>query len=279
MVPAPLRLLAVGVVFAIAFAFSTAAFAQAQKDVPYLADQLKNGADFRVRTQAALALGASDDVAAVRPLCQALDDPNDAIRSAGAAGLARLGRPDGLKCLRKQANKEESPSVRSVVERSINVLEGGAGGTGTARLRPPGPNDRFYVAIGPVADKTGRGDKTVAALVTAAMQDKLLSLKGYVVAPPGESAAATRNVLKKWKLKAFFLQTRVEPPASAGGDLTIQVRMTMWTYPGKALQGEFSPKLTMSGVSAGDRASEDNLIRMAIARAIDSFTQVAASAN
>jgi hypothetical protein len=278
MVTAPFRLLAVGVVFAVALVFSTAAFAQAQRDVPYLADQLKNGADFRVRTQAALALGASDDVGAVRPLCEALDDPNDAIRSAGAAGLARLGRPDGLKCLRRHASQEQSPSVRSVLERSIRALEGGAGGT-VAKLRPPGPGDHFYVAIGPVTDKTSRGDKSVMSLVTTAMQEKLLSLQGYVVAPQGEAAAAARNIRKKWKLKAFLLQARVEPPASAGGDLTVQVRVTMWTYPEKALQGEFNPKLTMSGVSVGDRASEDNLIRMAIARAIDSFAQVAASTN
>ncbi len=104
-------------------------------------------------------------------------------------------------------------------------------------------------------------------------------MRGYVVAPQGESAGAARSVLKKWKLKAFFLQARVEAPSSGGGDLTIQLRMTMWTYPGKALQGEFSPKLTMSGVSPGDRASEDNLIRMAVDRAIASFAQVAASTN
>jgi hypothetical protein len=192
-------------------------------------------------------------------------------------GLARLGRPEGLRCLRGRASNEDSASVRSVLERSIKALEGG--GPGLLKLRAPGPNDKFYVAIGPVTDKMGRGDKSVTTLVTNALQEKLLSMQGYAVAPQGESAAAAKNILKKWKLKAFFLQTRVEPPSAAGNDLTIQVRMTMWTYPGKNLQGEFSPRLTMSGVSAGDRASEDNLIRMAIDRAIASFAQVAASTN
>jgi hypothetical protein len=277
MVVAPLRIFAVGAVCAIAMLVSRMASAQPQKDVAYLADQLKNGTDFRVRTQAALALGASEDAAAVRPLCDALDDPNDAIRSAGAAGLGRLGKPDGLRCLRSHSSREQNPSVRSVLERSTKSLEGSAGGTG--KPRPPGPSDTFYVALGPVTDKTSRGDKSIATLATAAMQEKLLSMQGYAVAPQGESAAAARTVLKKRKLKAFYLQARVEPPTSAGGDLVIQVRMTMWTYPGKALQGEFSPRLTMSGVSVGDRTSEDNLIRMAIDRAIESFAQVAASAN
>jgi hypothetical protein len=35
----------------------------------------------------------------------------------------------------------------------------------------------------------------------------------------------------------------------------------------------------MSGASAGDKESEDGLIKMAIERAIDSFAQVTASTN
>ena len=272
-----LRVFVLGVVWAVVMVLAPTASAQAQKDVAYLSDQLKNGSDFRVRTQAALALGASDDGAAARPLCEALDEPNDAIRSAAAAALGKLGRPDGLKCLRRRAGSEENPAVRSVMERSIKTLEGRSGAGEPGKPPPLGPNDTFYVALGPVTDKTQRGDKSVANLVTATMQEKLLALGGYAVAPQGESAAAARNVLKKRKLKAFFLQTRVESPSSTGEGLTVQVRVTMWTYPGKALQGEFSPKLTMSGASPGDRASEDSLIKMAVERAIESFAQVAAS--
>jgi len=247
----------------------------AQRDVPFVADQLRTATDFRVRTQAALALGASADPAAVAPLCEGLDDSNNTVRSAAAAALGRLGQPSGLGCLH-QHEGESNASVRSVIARAITTLKGGGGGS--TKPPPPGPDDTFYVAIGKVTDKTGRDDDSVSTLVAGAVQDKLLSLHGYAIAPRGETAPAARKVIKKNGLKGFLLLIRVEPP-SGSGDLTVQVRVTMWSYPNKSLQGEFSPRLTMSGASAGDVDSENQLIRMAVEKAIDNFATVAASTN
>jgi hypothetical protein len=261
-----LRLFVLAVVFT---ALPCRALAQ-QKNIGYLAEQLRTATDFRVRTQAALALGSSGTAEAVAPLCEGLDDTNETVRSAAAAALGKLAKPEGAACLAKHAN-ETSPSVRAVIERSLASLKG--------KPPPPGANDTFYVAIGPVADKSGRKDSKVPALVLAAMQQKLLSMRGYAVAPQGETAAAARKVIDKHKLTGFFLQTRVEPPKMNGSDLTVQIRVTLWTYPGKSLQGEFSPKLTMSGVSPGDTDSEDELIKMAVEKAVDNFALVAASSN
>jgi hypothetical protein len=255
------------------FLFAFVAPAHGQSKVAFLTDQLKNAPDFRVRTQAALALGASDDPAAVAPLCRALDDANDSVRSAAAAALGKLKRPTGLPCL-KDHDREANRSVRSVIERAAKMLEGSAW---PSKPPPPGPSDTFYVAIGPVTDKTGRVDKSVAQLVGATMQDKLLSLRGYAIAPQGEAGAAATRIIKQKGLKGFLLQARVEPPRSNGSDLIIQVRVTMWTYPGKALQGEFSPRVTMSGVSPGNQETENSLIKMAIDKAIESFAEASAS--
>ena len=261
---------------AVFFAVFFAAYsASAEGRVGFLIEQLKTASDFRLRTQAALALGASDDPSATSPLCEALDDTSDSVRSAAAAALGKLRSPAGLPCLRSHMS-DSNASVRSVIERSAKGLEGS---TWPSKPPPPGPNDTFYVAIGAVTDKTGRSDKTVEQLVGSTMQDKLLSIRGYAVAPQGENAASARRVIKQKSLRGYLLQTRVEPPRSSENGLTIQVRVTMWTYPAKALQGEFSPKLTMSGASAGDKESEDGLIKMAIERAIDSFAQVTASTN
>jgi HEAT repeats len=248
--------------------------ASAQRDVGYLSEQLRGAQDFRVRTQAALALGASADPGAVSPLCEGLDDSNNTVRSAAAAALGRLGQSGGLVCL-KQHESESNASVRSVIDRAITALKGG--GT-PSKPPPPGPDDTFYVAIGKVTDKTGRDDDSVSGLVTSAIQEKLLSLQGYAIAPRGETAGVARKVIKKNGLKGFLLLVRVEPPAGSG-DLTVQVRITMWTYPAKALQGEFAPRLTMSGASAGDVDSENQLIKMAVEKAIDNFATVAASTN
>jgi hypothetical protein len=247
----------------------------AEGAVGVLIDQLKNGADFRIRTQAALALGASADPSVTAPLCEALDDTSETVRSAAAAALGKLKNPAGVPCLRNHMG-DTNAAVRFVIERSLNELQGPVW---PAPPPPPGPNDAFYVIIGPVTDRTGRDDKTVLPLVGATMQDKLLSVHGYAVAPQGESGAATMRVIKQKNLRCYLLLTRVEPPRPSGNNLTIQVRVTMSTYPGKALQSEFTPTLTMSGASAGDKESEDTLIRMAIEKAIESFVRVTSAIN
>jgi hypothetical protein len=214
---------------------------------------------------------------AVQPLCQALEDANDSVRSASAAALGKLKNPGGLPCLKNHLDDEANASVRSVMERSSQLLQGGAGSSN--KLRPPGPTDAYYVAIGPVTDKTGRSDKSVGEIVSASMQGKLLSLTGFAVAPNGETPTVAKKVLGRYSLKGFLLQARVESPKTNGGGLTVEVRVTLWTYPGRALQGEFSPKLTMSGASPGDRDAEDNLIKMAVERAVESFAKVATASN
>jgi hypothetical protein len=248
--------------------------APAAADVDYLVDQLANASDFRVRTQAALALGASDDKGAIEPLCSALDDTNDSVRSAAAAALGRLKNPKGLPCLKSHLG-ESSASVLSVITRSAKLLQGGAK-SGKPPL--PGPNDTVYVAIGPVSDKTGRGDKSVADAVRAIMQDKLLSFQGYAVAPAGESSGAAKKVIKKHgSLKGYMLRTRVEAPRAEGDELVVQIGITMWTYPGGDLKGSFSPKLRMQGAAPGDRESEDSLLKMAIESAVENFAKQATS--
>ncbi|MET0591545.1 MAG: HEAT repeat domain-containing protein [Polyangiaceae bacterium] len=268
----PLRALTVGLLSIVAWTPPSSA----EGRVSFFIDQLKNATDFRLRTQAALALGASEDPTAVSPLCGGLDDQSDTVRSASAAALGKLKNPAGLGCLKRHAN-DPSVSVRSVIDRSVQALESASGKPG--KPPPPGPNDSVYVAIGVVTDKTGRGDESVSELVAGALQNKLLATRGYAVAPQGETTASARKVMRQNSLHGYMLQARVEPPRASSGGLTILVRITMWSYPDKALQGEFAPKLTMPGASLGDRESEDSLIKMAVERAVDSFAQVVAASN
>src|SRR5579859_8034928 len=58
----------------------------------FLVQRLKAD-DFRVRTNAALALGATNDEAVVPPLCDALADASDVVRQAAAVALKRLNKP------------------------------------------------------------------------------------------------------------------------------------------------------------------------------------------
>lgn len=253
--------------------------AWAEQRVAYLIDQLKTSDDYRVRTQAALGLGASGDDTAVKPLCDALGDGNPSVKLAVAAALGKLGKPAGLPCLKAAQGRESAPSVKAQIERSMATLAqaspAGASG-GSSAPPPPSSDTRFYVAL-QVTNKTKRPAAEVEAIARAAMQDKLLAQKGYAVAPKAETSSQGGQIISAKKLKGFFLVASVEAPSYAGGDLKQSVRVTMWSYPTKALQGEFAPTLTQSGTPKGDTESENLLIKMCLESAIESFQKVAAS--
>jgi HEAT repeats len=250
----------------------------AQSRTSQLASQLKTNDDYRVRTQAALALGATADDAAVKPLCDGLDDSNVSVKVAAAAALGKLGKPAGVPCLKAAGAKESVPAVKSQIEKSIASLQsaGGSAPTGGPSPPPPGSDTKFYVAI-QVTNKTTRPAAEIEAIVRTAMQSKVLSKSGYAVAPKSETPAQGGQIVQNKKLKGFFLIATVEPPIYEGGNLTQVVRVTMWSYPGKSLQGEFAPKLTQSGTPKGDTQSENLLMKMCVENAVATFHKVAAS--
>lgn len=247
----------------------------ADQRTSYLAEQLKTNDDYRVRTQAALALGASADDAATKPLCDALADANTSVRVAAAAALGRLGKPAGLACLQRAEGRESIAAVKSQMQKSIATLSSGGGG-GPAAPPPPGADTKYYVAI-EITNKSGRPESEIEPLVRAAMQSKILAKAGYAVAPKGETLAQGKKILNGKKMKGFYLLATVEPAVYQGGNLTQVVRISMWTYPSKSLQGEFAPKLTQSGTPKKDVQSENILMKMCVENAIDTFHKIVAS--
>ncbi len=262
----------------LAVVMTIATYARAES-VDVLADRLRNASDFRVRVQAALALGTSSDAAAVSPLCDGLDDSNTAVRSAAAAALGRLGQKSGVACLKARLPNESNASVTSQIRRSIGQLEGGGGRSSASAAKAPDSNSKWYVALGTSKTRGGREAGETDGLVQETARTALMSNSGFAVAPPAETGAQAGAVISKFKLKGYYLQATVEEPKYEGSKLTIVVRVTMYSYPNKALQGEFAPKLTQSGTPSKDKESEDALIKMAVTRAIESFVKVVTVSN
>src|SRR5436190_1999448 len=101
------------------------AVAYADTRTSFFAQELRSNEDYRVRTQAALALGASGDDAAIKPLCDGLKDTNASVRTAAAAALGKLGKSGGTSCLKDASKKEREASVKSQIDKSIAQLSGG----------------------------------------------------------------------------------------------------------------------------------------------------------
>lgn len=236
-----------------ALVFFAVAPAVAQGSVAELAQRLRNGTDFRVRTQAALALGASSDRSAVQPLCGGLSDVNTTVRAAAAAALGRLAL-GGSDCLSRRLAVEESPDVRSVIQRALERLE-----------PAPGIDNqtKYYVAIGEVTNDTERETSALDRIVRAALAKHIGRVPGFVVAPKGESEAQAKALLAKHKaVKGIYVWPKVKIRYS-GGTLSIKLELSLFSYPNKDLKGSMSRPLSMSGASPGDTESENEMIQVA----------------
>ena len=226
--------------------------------------------DFRVRTNAALALGQTNDEGAIAPLCGALSDPSEVVRQAVAAALKRLARPSSVDCLKARLGVEGNAAVKAQIGKALEAIPGASGAAGPPKTNA---NAKFYVAISPIANNTGRAQADIDRVVLGAVRSKLEGLGPYQLAPPAETADAARAQITKRNLKSFYLSIMVEKFDYTDGNQRVRVKIAVFTYPGKDLRGEVPAGLTQQGVSPGDHAAEENLMGMAAGKAAELFAQ------
>jgi hypothetical protein len=230
----------------------------------FLVDRLRSD-DYRVRSQAALALGATNDDAAVQPLCGALSDGNDTVRLAAAAALGRLGKSSAVGCMRARLASESNDGVKNQLTRSIAALgSGGGGGGGTPNVA----NAKFYVSVTVSNNATGRDQNRISTMIA----NKLDALGAYQRAPNGESADAARSVISRRNLKGYYLAVSAELSDTDRG-LKALVRIAVFSYPNRDLRGEVAPYAIASGARKGDAATEDSLLQAVAERAVEQFSQ------
>jgi len=241
----------------------------------FLAEQLRKNPDFRVRVDAALKLGTSDDPAGVKPLCGCLGDQSEteAVRVACAAALGKLKKPGGDECL-KSNSKDSSAKVREQVGTSLKALGGGsAGGSGSAVKCPGAPGSgkaKYYVGVG-ISNKTSRPDSDIKQLVEQQVVCKLQALGRFKVAPDGETDPKKMTAaVSKEKLDGYFLTVSVDPFKYDGGNLKVSMKLTIMTHT-RDLKGEIGKSLQMPGVSSPSKSDEDDLVKMAAEKLVNDF--------
>ncbi len=249
-------LLAASVVFMVSTAFAKGS------DTGQLVRSLESSDDFRVRTQAALALGGSKSQDALEPLCGALKDENSTVRAAAAAAIGRL-HFGGEECLERQRKAEKSSTVQSSIKKAIAQLRAEPEPEFTSQTQ-------YYVAIGKVNDNTGRAGSEVGGIMLKAMRDAADSNGGIALAPAAETTAqATKRLAAHKGVKGLYLMPRVAAPQYSDQVLKLRVEVAYLTYPGKSLLGMMGIPLSATGVRGKDRGIEDQLIVAAAERAIE----------
>jgi hypothetical protein len=259
--------------------YSATASADADR-VKFLADKLSSD-DPRVRTSAALALGASNDDGAVDPLCKALGDSTEVVRQASAVAMKRLGRSAAVPCLRARLDKESNDGVKIAIERAVESISagsgGGNGGGGSDDKVKDNPSAKYYIALSTIANSTGRSQPEVESVVVKAIKAKLEAAGTIQIAPNKESADTAKDTLKKRKMSGFYLAVAVDKFDYSNGNLRVKVKIGVFTYPGKSLLGNVDKTLTKEGVSSGDKSSEDQMLDMAAGLASEQFAQNASA--
>jgi hypothetical protein len=262
----PLLIVRVALVaLALSFVLTVSSASAEESKVPFLVEKLR-AEDFRVRTNAALALGASKDDAAVQPLCGALADDSEVVRQAATAGLKRLRKPASLPCLKAREKVEASETVKLQIARAIEAIDAGSEGSEAPKANAQA---KFYIALSPVQNRSDKAQGEVDTAVLSAVKKKLESTGNVQIAPDKEAAAAAKAEMKKRSLKGFYLSISVEPfDYSAGTKAT--VRVAIFTYPGKDLRAEVK-RGSRSTAQKGDKDAEAKTLSAAAEDAVQEF--------
>ncbi|MDB4977438.1 MAG: lyase repeat-like domain protein [Myxococcaceae bacterium] len=219
----------------------------------FLVRMLESSSQFRVRTQAALALGSRPaEATAVKALGAALRDEHPSVRAASAGALELLKDPSALAALRS-ARKDKDSSARSAIEHAIGTLERLAVAP-TSKPTEPGAGSTFYVAIGTPSAQSGLPSTALRSLREHVVQ-QVAGLEGVRIAPENEGQAAAANIVRTKKMIGYYLDSSVTKiETRPDGALRAQVSVIVGTYPGRAMRVMLSGAATLSGGGSSDDA-------------------------
>lgn len=229
-----------------------------------LVDRLENGADFRVRVQAALELGKRKHPAARVPLEEALGDSNAAVRASAAAALKMLGDPRAIPALQKRA-KDSSPAVRSQIKSTILALKKKAkrNGSGSAEI---------LIEIGPMSNGVS-GSKTLVWHFKQTSRSKLREIPGVEVLDDGVDSKAQGSKRRLPVVKVSGKLRKLKR-SKEGKDVVYSARVEFVVHkmPGNAIKGTVSgsARARTSARGAKNKRKLAQLRREAIAAAVSS---------
>jgi hypothetical protein len=232
---------------------------------------LQESRDFRARTRAALALGASADPTMAAPLARALADENPAVRAAAAEGLARVGGATQLGVLRGLARDPER-QVRDAAARAVTAIEQrittgvrppvpAAAGTAASALAPAAalPSEpalpaiqwdrtRYVVVLGSMENRSGFTHPPLAQVLRNEVVRGLAGVYGVAIVRDAVDAAAEREItrrrIRRYRLDGSIRTVRAEP----GHDVRVrcEVSLMLMDDPGRNLRAALSGAATGS---------------------------------
>jgi hypothetical protein len=218
------------------------ASAAADARTDYLVRLLKNSSTFRVRAQAALSLGKSDEDGAkvVRALTQALKDDHSAVRTAAAASLRRVGNPSALGALRSARNDEDA-AVRRAVRKAIRKLKRlkrrqPKQDRGRSERQDRAASAQYYVGVGKPGSRVDGIDDSTLRSTREYIEQRVRDMSGVVVAPQGEGRSQVQRKLQQKDLTGYYVDSSIVKIQDKDSGTRAVVSVILNTYPGRDMR-------------------------------------------
>lgn len=233
--------------------------AQADSKSDFLVRMLSTSSQFRVRAQAALALGANDEPAVIQALIRALRvDDHPAVRAASASALERLRPASSLSAL-KAALRDKDKTVRAAAQRAVNQVEKRVA---SAAVQPPsipvvpsgpGKGSVFYVGVGLPGSQVSNLSASLLRSLREHLSREVVQISGVRLAPENESRTAAERELRAQKMTGYFIDSSVTSlETKPDGSIRAQVSVVVGTYPGRDMRAMLSGAATVSGAGSGE---------------------------
>jgi hypothetical protein len=259
---------------------------------------LNSNADFRVRVQAAFALGNAADVGSAPALEEALRDEHPAVRAAAATSLGRLGARRSLAPL-SRARRDRSQAVRMQVDRAIVAIQAqprvAPSGVPGVRVRRAGggfypaitvvptadeipwPRIRYVVSVGTMRNASGFAGEDLTGLLRSEVMDQLQIVRGVAVMPNASAIdRRARNEIRRRRLPHLRLDGSVAgvQRQRRGRELSVRCEVALMLVDGHAqsIRGELRGAATGSAPPRrGNRGQqEQQLAAQALSGAVRS---------
>jgi hypothetical protein len=239
---------------------ASAVLADARTD--FLVRMLATSSQFRVRAQAALALGTQvAEPGIVNALVSALRDEHPAVRAASAAALERLKDASAIPAL-KAAQSDRDGAVRTAVRSALQTLGPGSAPSReparTASSTPGEPtgtgNATFYVGVAVPGSQVGLSKEALRSLREHLAQ-QVAQISGVLLAPENEPHKVAERVISAQKLVGYYLDSSVTSiDLKPDGSVRAAVSVVVNTYPGRDIRVMLSGAATLSGGGSGEDA-------------------------
>lgn len=253
---------------------------------------LNGSSDFRVRVQAAFALGNTGDAQHRRALETALRDSNPAVRAAAATALGRLGNRAALNALRA-ATRDSSAAVRMQAQRSIRTLNEatttareaaprqrrqGGGFYPAVTVAPsadsvPWPRIRYVVVLGSMNNRSRFRGQPLETHMRNEVHSTLRLLRGVAVFPSTELRREDERQIRRRRLPKLQLDgslTNVQP-RRARSELSVRCEVSLMLLDDGSIRGMMNGAATGSEPPRGDRRAQTaRLAQQALSAAVRS---------